>query len=196
MKKILVALVLSAILLLACGCGEVGYEQLQQMASQSYGFVGIDGAVRIENKDYKFSVIVSSDGDMQEIDYSYEQRATFDEVDGEIVAPDNFIVTKTGKITKNGDKIVDQNGESLDGSQAVIVAFGFLFQESLFTDATFGSSSFTASVTNPAAFVGSNDFAGTDMKVQVTFADNAFKTMNLQYSLTNATVNATYTFVK
>lgn len=196
MKKILVALLLSAILLLACGCGEVGYEQLQQMASQSYGFVSIDGAVSIDNKDYKFSVMVNTDGNLQEIDYSYEQRATFEEVDGEIVVPDNSIVTKTGKITKNGDKIVDQSGESLDGSQAAIVAFGFLFQEGLFTDASFGSSSFTAIVTNPAAFVGCNDFAGTNMNVQVTFADNAFKTMDLQYSLTNAMVKATYTFVK
>lgn len=196
MKKILTVVALIAVLLLACGCGEVTYDELQQMANKTYGTVRIEGTVTAQNDDeLKFSAVVTTDGDNQEVLYSYDQYSTFTEVDGQLVVPEQKIETKKGTITRKDGKTVEQSGDEITSENLEsVISFGFLFKAEMFANAQFPANGFRAQVVNPSLFLGVDDFKGTDMTIALSYGGSSLKGLELTYSLDGAQVSVNFLF--
>ena len=167
------------------------YQTLGALAQKEYSALTLAVEVSENGKKLSGTYNVSKNGDAVTVDYSYQQFAAFQQVDGRLVAPENEIETLSGSVTTKDGKVTDKTGAELNISVQTVTASGFDFKKEYFTAEQIGENQYKATVTDPAAFMGVDNVS--DMSVVVDFGDAAISKLVINYKQGNKAVVLTYT---
>ena len=207
MKRIVSIFIIVAITLLALtSCGALGagnetaYEKLTRLTSDTE-YKKIEVVTKTETADgiLLASVITETkvDNDTR-VDYSIQQLAEFELVDGKYVVPEDMIKTYEGMVRISDGAVVGMNGPSdtpIDFSSYTSCS-KFSFKEAFFKAPEITDTTFKAAVVSPVGFLGEN-IPCSNMYVSVTFADDAVSTLILTYTTSDGSaVTATYNYEK
>lgn len=207
MKRIVSIFIIVAITLLALtSCGALGagnetaYEKLTRLTSDTE-YKKIEVVTKTETADgiLLASVITETkvDNDTR-VDYSIQQLAEFELVDGKYVVPEDMIKTYEGMVRISDGAVVGMNGPSdtpIDFSSYTSCS-RFSFKEAFFKAPEITDTTFKAAVVSPVGFLGEN-IPCSNMYVSVTFADDAVSTLILTYTTSDGSaVTATYNYEK
>ena len=206
MKRIVSIFIIVAIMLLALtSCGALGagnetaYEKLTRLTSDTE-YKKIEVVTKTETADgiLLASVITETkvDNDTR-VDYSIQQLAEFELVDGKYVVPEDMIKTYEGMVIVSDGKITGMNGtESPIDFNSYTSCSRFSFKEAFFKAPEITDTTFKAAVIAPVGFLGEN-IPCSNMYVSVTFADDAVSTLILTYTTSDGSaVTATYNYEK
>ena len=207
MKRIVSIFVIVAITLLAltsCGAfgagNETAYEKLTRLASDTE-YKKIEAVIKTETTDGIMLTSVFTecpDDNRTRLDYSIQQLAEFEIVDGKYVAPDEMIKTYEGSVWVANGAVVGMVGPSdipIDFTSYTSCS-RFSFKEAFFKAPELTDTTFKAAVIAPVGFLGEN-VPCSNMYVDVTFADDAISTLILTYTTSNgSSVTATYKYEK
>lgn len=207
MKKLVVVCILLVCVLAFVGCGrttdkgnkkktESVYDVLNDIIKVNYSVVELDVTVTNSERLNGKYISTAIDGGYR-VEYKYERINTFTEVDGEIIAPEEYKSELSGSaIVKNG-AITEQSGAELSVPLSGLTAANFKFKKDYFENVTEKDGEFTAlKVKNIKAFLGET-VACADMSVVVTYTKTELKSVSISYvtSEHNQTL-LTYTFKK
>ena len=207
MKRIVSIFIIVAITLLALtSCGALGagnetaYEKLTRLTSDTE-YKKIEVVTKTETADgiLLASVITETkvDNDTR-VDYSIQQLAEFELVDGKYVVPEDMIKTYEGMVRISDGAVVGMNGPSdtpIDFSSCTSCP-KFSFKEAFFKAPEITDTTFKAAVVSPVGFLGEN-IPCSNMYVSVTFTDDAVSTLILTYTTSDGSaVTATYNYEK
>lgn len=216
MKKfsVVIILLIFILALALASCKTIStYDMLDGMAKQQYSRVELE----VTTKSYstlkaKFTAVTN--GDKTTISYSYDKVASIENVDGEYVIPEDYIVTLKGSVEVADGEVISQNGEATSVPIEQISKIGLNFKEAYFDNVQVKNNEFKANVINPKAFTGDNNLHCINMQVTVTYVTNGEYTQNNGASLevkigdylsaieityttdTDAEVTMTYSFAK
>jgi len=194
LKKIFAVFVLSLICAsILGGCVSQNMESLNEMAAQNYKQINLyvtttfsDGTSLIDT----FCVYFEEN----ETKISYYIRR-FAEIDVSL-AEQEQITTTSGVAHIKNDGATEFDGEKADLPFEQIAKIPFVFSSDCFSNVKLTKTSFSASVTNPAKFFGTESFDASNMTVEVIFEENSrFKSVKVSYVADNGTsVNVEYSF--
>lgn len=202
---VIVFLALTVILVTACGElpnsnnnsnqtqeDKAIYDKLATLAHHEYNSLVLSVTMNEGAKVLSGTYTVTKLEDIVSVEYSYQQYATFQEIDGELVAPETEIETFSGELTSKNGKVTDQSGAELNIPVDTVTAKGFAFNKSYFKNVTSSSTRFDATVTNPKAFVGIDNV--TDMTVSVDYSQTTISQIVVRYSIETRIFVLSYTF--
>ena len=207
MKRIISIFIIVAITLLALtSCGALGagnetaYEKLTRLTSDTeYKKTEVTVKTEIADGVALTSVMTyTAEDNSTRLDYSIQQLAEFEFVDGKYVVPADMIKTYEGMVRISDGAVVGMNGPSdtpIDFSSCTSCP-KFSFKEAFFKAPEITDTTFKAAVIAPVGFLGEN-IPCSNMYVSVTFADDAVSTLILTYTTSEgSSVTATYKYEK
>lgn len=188
MKKKIYLTVLCVIMALIslCGCSLIQevtdvYAELNKMAEVTYTKFTVDVASTMNGSELKSRYEVSISGNTSNISYSYEKLNTFEIVEGELIAPEEYKTVKTGTLVVKGDKIIEQNGEKIDISVDKITSPKLTFEKSYFRNVSDEKGNFSADVTNVSGFIG-KEIKCSDMSTTIKYSNGKFTSVTISYT--------------
>ncbi len=193
MKKIyilLVAVILTLTLVCAAACeSEELTEQINEALKKDYTSVTVNTVVKMESYTLNGVYNIRYDGDSATVEYTFDKFNTLDP-NGD--NSDSLISTVSGTASVVDGKIV---GEDVDLNAGVLAYTGFSFKKNFLKVTNDSRTVLNAQVLNPKAFVGNNDFGGTDMTVSVICGGGILQKLAVEYtSVQGANVSVTYLF--
>lgn len=202
MKKfsIVIVVILAVALLCSCQDGTAALATVSQLASKSYSTVSLSGSVTTGGKSFDFAANATTDQDGTcNVSYSYQELGTFQQgADGNIVIPDSFVVTRSGKFSVKDGVTTDESGNQVSTSGiATLLVDDFTFRADYFDIvdfATAGTLSAHVKSGNEDLFMGTDDFNGTDLSVTVAYTEQRIQSITLDYVTDTGIVTATFIF--
>lgn len=195
-KKFFISIALLLIAVVLCGCtNQMTLEVVNAMANVEYSRVELTVETTLDGQKLTSNYKTSKNGEVSTVNYSIEKLSSFgvDEY-GNYVIPEDYKTTLTGSFTVENGKTEGDVVTDLDLS--LVSAYGLLFAENTLSDVQFNGNVMTATVSDPAAFVGRTDFVATDMKLSVTVTELTFSAMTVSYTaFDGAIVKLNYLFV-
>ena len=204
MKKVLMIVATTLILVLSLtACvfsGNDLYGDLNKMAQSSYSKTDVvvsthkNGVTLKDTANFVFSGTAGAiDMNNGELSYTTQRLAEYEVKDGVLVAPESFIVEKSGTAKVENGKVIGDEEALYD----TVSGFGFRFDESYFTNVTSADGSFQATVSNPASFFGAEKIDAKKMTVKISFSNGSFEKLQLAYKTSDGTsVEISYNFTK
>lgn len=161
------------------------YTRLSQMLNSDYDSATLN--VTTKNQSYtlksNFSITYLEDNSTK-IDYLVQQISQFEQVDGNMVAPEGFYTTKEGSVTIFNNQVVELNGDQISLDFAQVSKVNFDFTSTNFSNVKLTNTSFVADVTNPKSFLNAKDFDGQDLSVTIIYAQK-ISSITLNYTTAN-----------
>lgn len=163
--------------------GESVYEKLQQMVGEEPSSLtvriktDVGGDVELQSE-YKLEKTSSG----QRVSYTVQQMSGFTGENGELTIPEERVATLRGEAVVSGGRVVSQSGDTVDTDLAKIGLPHFDFDESNFANVSESDGRFSADVTSPARFMGS-DGGVEDMTVEVIYTDRGVSSIRLCYGV-------------
>lgn len=136
---------------------------------------------------------ITEHGDVRAADYSYEKLSTFEIGDDDVVIPEDFKTTYTGRIKIKDGKIIEQNGAALNVAIEALNVRGLALPTSALTNVKAERGLFSADITSLKTVTGL-DLAASDAKINITYTDAKITTIVLSYSTTSYHTEMTYRF--
>lgn len=198
-KIIIVSIIAICLLIGFTSCGFVTSQSLDlgtlnDMLAMKYSTISLVVNVEKDGNTLKSTFNTIFNGDKQSVTYSIQQFGEFEVVDGEVVPPKSYIVTKSGTLYLENGVVTDKNGDDVDVDLTSIDVTRFSFVNSYFTSASKTSTSFKANVTNVKGFMSNDNLTATNMVVNAQFLTK-FVSITITYkSADGANVTLTYSF--
>ena len=137
--------------------------------------------------------VTKNDGDYS-VEYSYEKLSLFSFTDeGDVVAPEGFKTTCTGRIKVKDGKIVEKDGAETDISVEMLSAQGITLAETTLSDTKTENGIFTANVDSLKTVAGW-DVATSAATIEITYTDVKITKIVLGYSTSSYYSEITYMF--
>jgi len=136
---------------------------------------------------------ITEHGDVRAADYSYEKLSTFEINGDDVVIPESFKTTCTGRIKVKDGKIIEQNGAAINVAVESLDVRGLSLLGSALANVKTARGIFSADITSLKTVTGI-DIAATDAKINITYTDAKITTIVLSYSTTSYHTEMTYRF--
>ncbi len=191
-RKILILVsVVLALTFALCACADDNtYTRINKLLNEDYSKVELTVSTTFDDETLTSTVTSTQNGDETTVKYCIRQYATF----GDSV-PENYVEETNGEIVVKNGKIVRNNGVlvGIDLEQATAK---YNFNADYFIAPQMNGNVFSASVGNAKGFFGDTEFAGSGVKVSVTFSE-VLESMQVTYtSQSGAKVELNYVFTK
>lgn len=199
-KKLLtICLVIVLILTAVCfvSCKENASDKLRKINTalmREYSKVELTVATTSDEVtlDAKY-VLTYSDG-ITNISFEVDRLNSFD-TEGEI--PTEFKSTIKGNAVYDGNKITSVDGGAVDYDVPLdVVSAHMMFKVSYLGNIRVHNNGIFANVTNPQAFLGDDEFEGTDMTVRVVLDGANLSSIVINYQTDNDKVKLQYSFAR
>ena len=139
------------------------------------------------------SYTITEHGDIRAASYSYEKLSTFEIRDDEVVIPEDFKTTCSGRIKIKNGKIIEQNGAALNLSVETLDVKGLSLTESALTNVKTERGIFSADITSLKTVAGI-DLAANDAKISIAYTDAKITKIVLSYAASSYRTEMTYRF--
>lgn len=199
-KKLLtICLVMVVVLSAICfvGCKDDTADKLRTVSmamSREYSKIELNVATHSDEVDLNAKYVITKSNDVTNITYEADRLNGFD-VNGNV--PSEFKTTVKGSAVFDGSGIVSVDGEPLDEQILLDVKdTAMTFRMSYLAKIKVTQNGLSANVVNPKGFLNNNEFAGTDMTVNVTLSQSYLSSVVITYALNGATVTLNYTFTR
>ena len=127
------------------------------------------------------SYAVTKEGDVYSVDYSYEKLSLFTFTEGgDVVAPDAFKTTYTGRIKVQGGKIIEKDGAEADLSVESLTVKGITLSQAALSDETTEDGLFSAKIDSLKTVTGS-DVTATAASIEISYSDTKITKIVLRY---------------
>lgn len=136
---------------------------------------------------------ITEHGDVRAASYSYEKLSTFEIRDDEVVIPEDFKTTYTGRIKIKNGKIIEQNGAALNLFVETLDVKGLSLTESALTNVKTERGIFSADITSLKTVAGI-DLAANDAKISIAYTDAKITKIVLSYAASSYRTEMTYRF--
>ena len=200
MKKIILSIViLLTVLMTFVACNKNNtpqqektvYETLNDLSNQNYDKVNLN--ITTLTNDTKLSAFYVMTAD--EVSYSIEQLNLLP-TDGDFsnLNP-SYKSTIKGYATIANGKVVKMDNDNINLPAFEELKGQFIFNENYFTNVIVENGYFSADVTSPSGFLGTNKDV-RDMKIVVNYEDSALQKITITYKTSISDVTNEYTFTK
>ena len=157
----------SLISLFSCSRPKDIYSRLNSMMKKNYQRYNIEVSFESEKYELNDRYSIFQTGKRKEITYHYEQLNSFSIVNGQIIVPSSYKTVKEGEVVLENSTIVSQHGDKLDIDFKDISLPGFTFKDSYFTNVSYDSKGFSASVTDIDGFLGKvSDYSSMNVTIK------------------------------
>ena len=167
------------------------FDELNDLTGKEYDSITLTTLITEDSKTLRGSYTANKQGDTIKVEYSYQKFALFEEVNGELIAPENEIEIVAGSLTLKDGVVTDSSGAEIDFSTKIVSA-RLSFNEDWFDNVMTGEGRFVASVKSPRSFLGIDN--ATDMSVEVTYDTSRLKTILVKYKLEKTNIELAYSF--
>ena len=139
------------------------------------------------------SYTITEHGDVRAANYSYEKLSTFEINGDDVVIPNDFKTTYTGRIKIKDGKIIEQNGAAINVAVEALNAGGLTLSASALENVKTDRGNFSADITSLKTVTGM-DVAATGAKINISYTDVKITTIVLSYSASSYHTEMTYRF--
>lgn len=178
------------------GCGKTTptiYDTLNELANQQYTSVALNVSTTLNGITLTGEYISTATDTGYQIRYTYEQLATFEEENSEIVIPDSYKATYSGTAEISNGAVISQSGNELNLQIGQLTVSALNFSAGNFSDVHEREGSFTAKVTNINGFFGQS-VKTSNMTAEVEYSASQLVALTIRYDSNGATVVLSYTF--
>lgn len=164
----------------------------KQLQNVSYPFT-LSAKITEDGDVFNGSYIVTEVSGIITVEYSYEKLSTYTIVNDEIVAPDSYKTTVTGSAKIMDDKVIEQNGETINLSAESFNVSGISLSEANLTDVQTGDGNFSAIISSLTSVTGLN-ISATDATINISYTETSITKIVLTYSTSSYKMEMSYTF--
>ena len=127
------------------------------------------------------------------VEYRIEKIGKFVIEDGVITAPESYKTVYTGTAITEGDKVISFEGDIVELPDCDVLVGCFIFSKDNFDNCKINNGTFTCDVKNATKFWG-GAIDAANMKISVTYNDDAITSLTATYDATGSSVTANYVF--
>lgn len=154
---------------------------LNTLIAKDVSAFDLNVTTRNGNNTLKSTYLVTSEGELVNVSFSYEVMNKFTEIDGVFYPPSEEKSTLEGKIVLKDGEILSEEGEPLDADIETLTFSGITFDAKYFDGIKVSGGVFEAKVTDAVSFLG-RDVSSADMSVRVHYSDAGISKITLKYN--------------